>query len=95
MRIVYEKSGGFAGLSQTKTIDSAGLSPEEVAGLQHLLDDCGFFDLPASIERPDLRDAFQYTITVDTGTRQHTVSITGEPQEPSLKALRQKLEKLA
>lgn len=95
MRIVYEKSGGFAGLSRTKTIDSAGLPPEDAAEIERLLDGCSFFDLPAKIERPHLRDAFQYTITVDTGERQHTVSITGEPQEPSLKALRQKLEKLA
>jgi len=95
MRIVYEKSGGFAGLRPArKDIDTAHLSAEDASELQRLLDAAAFFQLPAKIDQPQMRDAFQYTISVDTGSRQQSVSIAGEPQEPSLKELRRKLEKM-
>jgi hypothetical protein len=95
MRITYEKSGGFAGLRPArKAIDTAQLSPDDATELRRLLDAARFFDLPAKIDQPQMRDAFQYNISVDTGTQQHTVSITGEPQNPALKELRRKLEKI-
>ena len=95
MRIVYEKSGGLAGLKPArKDIDTAHLPAQDAQELQRLLDAAGFFQLPPKIDQPQMRDAFQYTISVDTGSQQHSVSITGEPQEPSLKELRRKLEKI-
>ena len=78
-----------------KSIDTEQLSTEDSAHLKRLLEQARFFELPPSIERPALRDAFQYVISVDTGDKKHSVSITGEPQDPSLKELKRKLEKIS
>ena len=95
MKIVYEKSGGFAGLRTRKAIDTAQLSAKEAAEVHRLIDSSGFFKLPSKIDQSQMRDAFQYVIEADNGSQQHRVSITGEPQEPSLALLRQKLESLS
>ena len=94
MRIVFEKSGGFAGLQTRKSIDTEQLPAADASQVLSLLQQARFFELPPQIERPELRDAFEYTISVDTGDKQHSVSITGEPQDPSLNELRRKLEKI-
>lgn len=94
MRITFERTGGFAGLRTRKSIDTSKLPPEDAAEVHQLVHQAGFFNLPPRIDQPDLRDAFQYNISVDSGDQQHSVSITGEPADPKLRQLKKKLESL-
>lgn len=93
MRIYYERSGGFAGLRQEITLDSQSIDAEEAGELQKLVEQAGFFDLPARITAPGTgADQFQYRITVESGPRRHTVE-AGEASIPA--ALQPLLDRLA
>lgn len=80
MRIQFEKDGGFAyfpGLYKPVIIDTDELSAEEAKEMKRLIEAACFFDLPASSPPPrGAADYFQYTISVSTPARHHTVRLT-------------------
>ena len=97
MQINFERSGGFAGMRISTTIDTASLGSEETRELQNLIDTANFFALPAMITTtsPAGVDQFQYKLTIETDDRQHTVE-TGDASAPdTLLPLLQKLTRLA
>jgi hypothetical protein len=97
MRIYFERSGGFAGMRVSTTIDTESLGSAETDELQKLIDTAKFFALPALITTtsPAGVDQFQYKVTIETGDRQHTVE-TGDAGAPdTLLPLLQKLTRLA
>jgi len=74
LRIIYERSGGFAGLTLTVELDTASLPPDEAHDVQKMIEEAGFFTLPASIPALTcVADAFQYVVTVEAEGKQHTV----------------------
>lgn len=86
MRVIVERSGGFAGTRKESAVDSQSLSAGESADLQKLVDAAGFFDLPEKpAEAPQGADQFQYKLTVETPQRQRTLVVTEPP--PELKRL--------
>lgn len=92
MRIQLKVSGGFAsfpGLSQPIVIESDALPRDQADRLKQLLDQAHFFDLPAVVKppAPGAADYRQYTITVDDGSRHHTVQATDPLGNPELQAL--------
>jgi hypothetical protein len=82
MRISLQRTGGFAGISKKAIIDTANLSPEETQQLSHLLEATNFFSLPTKMNAPaNQPDRFQYTLTVQENSQQHTI-IVGEAALP-------------
>jgi hypothetical protein len=76
MQIHFERTGGFAGLRLTTTLNSATLSPEDAHKLQELIDQAEFFALPPVLTaKTPGADRFQYKLTVETQGRQHTVEV--------------------
>jgi hypothetical protein len=76
MQIHFERTGGFAGLRLTTTINSVTLSPEDAHKLQELIDTAQFFALPARLTaKTPGADRFQYKLTVETQDRQHIVEV--------------------
>lgn len=77
MKIEFVRSGGFAAIRLTASIDSEKLPPGEASKLEAMVESAGFFDLPAEI-RPaaPAPDRFEYRITVSTAGRTHTVFIS-------------------
>jgi len=74
MRITFERSGGFAGLTSTVELDTESLPPDEAHNVQKMVEDANFFNLPASIlARSQGADRFQYVVTVEVEDKQHTV----------------------
>ena len=96
MTVQFERSGGFAGIRTTATIDAGSLSPEEARRLRELVDNAGFFDLPPvlSASAPGA-DRFQYKITIETGNRKHTVELSDAAAPASLRPLLQWLTQAA
>ena len=96
MRIHFERTGGFAGMRVTATIDTESLSPEEASELQEMVNAASFFDLPEVIEAPNGgADRFQYRLTVEDAGRSHTVRV-GEAASPDeLRPLLRRLTTLA
>ena len=86
MRILVERSGGFAGIKKQATVDSAALSAEESAEFDRLAQAAGVFDLPASPRSsPRGADAFQYNLTIETPERRHSAEV--RDPEPAVKRL--------
>jgi hypothetical protein len=92
MRITFTTEGGFAffpGLSQPAVIDSDDLSAAEATDLERLLDSIRFFDLPEDcrVLHRGAADYRQYTITVESENRHHTVHLADPVENPRLQAL--------
>jgi hypothetical protein len=98
MKISLSKSGGFAsfpGLSRPVVTDTAQLDPRLSQQLEALVQDAGFFDRPASVDTTarGAADYFTYTLTVEDGSRVHTVRLTEPITDASLKRLVDSLQK--
>ncbi|MEW6491414.1 MAG: protealysin inhibitor emfourin [Cyanobacteriota bacterium] len=82
MRIVFERTGGFAAMKMTKEIDTATLPAEETNQLRQLVDAADFFHLPTTITpKTPQPDRFGYRITIQESDHQHTV-VTSEQALP-------------
>ena len=88
MRVSLERSGGFAGISQTYSISSDELPPEEAQKVANLVEQAGFFELPPVVRSAEPgADRFQYKITVESGHGSHTVQLDEAAVPPRLKPL--------
>lgn len=88
MEISLERTGGFAGISRTQTVDIATTSPEIGQQLVTLLTEIDFFNLPIYIQSPSPRpDRFYYSLTVEENGKKHTVSFAETAVSPQLKAI--------
>lgn len=82
MRVIFERTGGFAGIRMTKTIDIDALPENERNQLHLLIEAADFFKLPKNITPANSQpDRFGYKITVEKGQQEHTV-IVGEQAVP-------------
>ncbi len=88
MRISFERSGGFAGITTKTTIDEADLTPDEAQTLRQLVEEADFFNWPRKrIPRSPHPDRFQYELKVEENDRQYTVTISEEALPQRLKPL--------
>ena len=90
MKVKFERSGGFAGMLTTVSVDTTLLLSEQAAKLQNMVEDANFFSLssrpPPSNRGP--ADFFNYKITVEADDgRKHTVECTDIAMQPSIKPL--------
>ncbi len=53
MRISFERTGGFAGISKKTTVDTATLPAKEAKELPGLVEAAGLFNLPEKITSPN------------------------------------------
>jgi hypothetical protein len=81
MNVTFERSGGFAGLITTKTIETDKLPSADAQTLQRLIQSADFFKLPSTIDGSGQPDRFQYQITVEDNNRHHSVEV-GETSVP-------------
>jgi hypothetical protein len=95
MRVHFERSGGFAGLRMSCTIDSDELPDDEAHALREEIEQASFFNLPHRLFEPAVgADRFQYEVSVDMGEREHTVEVGEAAMPDSLRPLIQHLERL-
>jgi hypothetical protein len=76
MKLIVERSGGFAGMTRRGERDGSALSPEQLAAVRRLLESPGTFPPNAGADR------FTYRIEVqdDSGIRRMTVPESAMPQ---------------
>lgn len=88
VRSSFTRTGGYAGIAITNTIDTATLSIDRANQLRQLIDTTDFFRLPPAItSRPPHPDRFQYTLTVEKDGQYHTVVVNEEAVPEALKPL--------
>ncbi|MDJ0735853.1 MAG: hypothetical protein QNJ47_17620 [Nostocaceae cyanobacterium] len=96
MKIDFERSGGFAGISLTYSVDTESISENEAYELQQMITTANFFNLPAKIAAsPSGADQFNYKITVENEGQQYTVETGDMSAPPTLQPLLQKLNQKA
>lgn len=104
--IEFQRTGGFAGLSQRLKVNSGGLavyedlragrmetgtvSPADLSDLRSLINTSSFFSQPTPQEAP-CADCFNLSITVTLGGSTHTVQAVDIGLDPGLKPLVDKL----
>src|SRR5215475_2119687 len=87
MKVEFTRSGGFANIPMTVTLDTASMPPAAAAELESGIAAADFFNLPSTVGSNErLRDAHQYMIAVTTPERQHRVVVSGEIP-PALQSL--------
>jgi len=85
MRLVVERSGGVAGISQTSSISTDQMPAEEALRVTNLVEAAGFFGLPPVIRSTEPgADRFQYKITVESEQGNHTVQVDEAAVPPRL-----------
>ena len=77
MRIVCERSGGFAGLSTRTEVDSETLTAAQKRELQTLIEQSQLLDQPVAKKRKAraVADGFQYDLTVTTEDAEHALTL--------------------
>jgi hypothetical protein len=77
MQISFQRTGGFAGITKTTTVDTATLTPNEAEVLPRLVEAADLFRLPEQITSAHPQsDRFQYKLTVEDQGKQHTVTVS-------------------
>ncbi|HYE73281.1 MAG TPA: protealysin inhibitor emfourin [Blastocatellia bacterium] len=72
MKIVCERTGGFAGLTLRAEVDSAELSASELRKMEKLIKEAKLFDQPAKTEG-SMPDQYQYDLTIEDEGRTHSI----------------------
>ena len=84
MRIQFERSGGFAGVTRKASIDTTRLPPAEKAQLETLANAMDFDRIPPPKPGPSA-DRFQYRLTISNGGGRKTASFADGQVTPPLK----------
>ena len=88
MRISFERSGGFAGITMKTAVDEKDLAPGEAQQFRQLVEEADFFNSPGKItSRSPQPDRFQYELRLEEKGRQHTVTMSEEAMPAKLKPL--------
>lgn len=74
MKIDFTRSGGFAGMRTAARIDTDTLPSTEADRLRRLVEEAGFFGLPATLKSSAPGgDRFQYRIVAEEGEKRKEV----------------------
>ncbi len=76
MKITVLRTGGFAGVyEELGPVDTDELDAEVGKSVEAKADEVGFFDLPEKlpVDR-EIRDGYNYRMTIESGAETHTVS---------------------
>jgi hypothetical protein len=96
VRVDFERSGGFAGISLRLTLDTQQLPPAEGASLEKMIQDSGFFGLSEQVRggAPGA-DRFQYRLAISSPGRTHSIVVNDADVPDPLLPLLQQLTDLA
>jgi hypothetical protein len=94
MKVHFTQSGGFAGLIKQCTLDTETMAADERKQLEALIEQSGLSASSEELSR-SARDAEQYEIALDVGTRKISVVRDNTTAAPSVKALVGYLKKCA
>ena len=88
LRVSFERSGGFAGITIKTAVEEEDLSPDEAQKLQGMVEEVDFLNLPEKIISPSSQpDRFQYELRLEESGRQHKVTVSEEAMPEKLKPL--------
>ncbi|MEP7199591.1 MAG: protealysin inhibitor emfourin [Chloroflexota bacterium] len=88
MRIQFERTGGFAGMKLTYSVDSDTLPADQAKQLNKMVDAAKLFDIidPSGKAKP-AADQFHYRLVVESAGKQKTITTTDTAASDNLHAL--------
>lgn len=92
MQITFERTGGLMGRQISITLNLDEMPADQSSTLKQLVDESDFFALDDSLPKNSRPDGFQYTITINTPTIQHTVMVTDSSVPDELRSLLNELK---
>jgi hypothetical protein len=96
MLINFTRTGGFAGLRLTRTVDTDTLPPEQAAEISKLITQSAFFQLPEKLLPATPRpDRFEYELSVEAEKQNHSIVVSDAACPDSLRPLLNYLTTLA
>ena len=96
MKIVFQRSGGFAGMLVKTTIHTNDLDATDAKKITQLIQASDFYALTDAQDGGDLnRDGFSYEITITSADKGHTLKTSDGTAPAKLKPLLQELSLLA
>jgi hypothetical protein len=96
MRVYFERSGGFAGMLLSTTVNTDSLPNDEALYFQTTIEESGFFDIPDRLMGSEGgADRFHYRLTVEASGREHTVEFSDSATPEALRPLVERLTNLA
>ncbi|HEU5488363.1 MAG TPA: protealysin inhibitor emfourin [Candidatus Nitrosotalea sp.] len=88
MKIYFERTGGFAGIRTSASLDTDKLPPNESEQLNNMCNNMNFFNLPSKFEsKSGAADLFRYKITIESKNGKHTVETTDMSMTPEFENL--------
>ena len=99
MKIYFERSGGFAGMLSSTTVDTQNLSSKEANEIKNLVEKAHFCELPSKLSQSSSKttkgaaDYFVYKITIHNNNNnnnnqsQHSVECNDVNIQPTLRPL--------
>ncbi len=96
MQIEFKRTGGFAGMRLSASVDTQQLRQDQGARLEKMVADVGFFGLPENIKPASpTPDRFEYSISVSSAGQAHTVVVSEASVSEELRPLLDYLTTLA
>jgi len=96
MRILYERTGGFAGMVTAVELDTRKLPNAESKAWEDLVEAADFFKLtPTQVDTQPEADRFEYKVTVWKGFRRHMVKVSETTAPAALQPLLERLQSAA
>ncbi len=96
MKIQYERSGGFAGMSVKVNVDTDSLPPETTQSFYQALASARFFELPEKPTAPaSSADQFIHRLIIDDENRHHEVELPDSAVPDALQPVLRKLVLMA
>ncbi len=95
MRIMYERSGGFGGLSQTLEIETTQLEPEIRQQIENALEQADVFNLNLAAKPAGMPDGMTYNLLFKTKDCSRSLHCSDANVPVRLRPLLQLLQKLA
>ena len=87
MRVTVERSGGFAGITKTASVDRDALAPADAETMDELVRDVDDAAPIADAAPSQERDRFEYSVTLETGDGLRTITASESQASPSLRRL--------
>jgi hypothetical protein len=95
MKITFERSGGIAGLRIDATFNLDEMPADQAFILRGLVEAANFFMLPENPAVSSMPDEFQYTITIVSESREHTIHTSDASAAAELRPLLDDLSRRA
>ena len=87
-KIKFQRSGGFAGVTLSSTLDPDDLPEDDAEQVRQLIDDAKLFEQPKQIKsRSPMPDRFEYKITIQEKGKRRTIVVGDQSTPANLKPL--------